>query len=451
MKARLLLAVFAIALITIPVAAGAPTLFGLSTRASVVLAAPPAPKPTKTPRPTNTATRTYTPRPIQTPTRTPARSATNTATETLAKTALPTDTAVLTQAPTDTPSPTDSPTQTATSAPTDTPMPSSVAQIYWGVNLSGVPWDIDVLENWETKVATDPDDPQTHKHVSIVNYGHFWGDSGSQTGYREFSWSVGPLNNIRAHGSIPMISWTPEGGNITWQLSDIIEGKHDAYIARFAQGLKNWQGGAPIFLRVMHEMNGNWGYPWQEDYTLNARGEFVKAWQHIVAIFRENGANNASFVWCPNVEYAGSTWPTFDSLWPEDDLHPNEVDWTCLDGYNKNEPWLTFDQLFRYAYDEIVKSAKINHFGPKPVMLGEWGSVDGSGRKAGWLTDALTVQLPDRYPRVRAQVYYNFQDGNYDWRLETVDSSRTAWSAGILRAYYASNTFGSLAAPIPVP
>ncbi|MGE5601617.1 MAG: hypothetical protein ACM30E_01120, partial [Nitrososphaerales archaeon] len=111
MKTRALLAVFAVALSAVPVSAGTPALLHASTTESVVVAAPAAPKPTKTQRPTNT------PRP------------TDTVTPTKAATATPTKTAL----PTDTPAP------AATIVPPDTPTPSSGAQIYWGVNLGGVP------------------------------------------------------------------------------------------------------------------------------------------------------------------------------------------------------------------------------------------------------------------------------------------------------------------------
>ena len=57
----------------------------------------------------------------------------------------------------------------------------------------------------------------------------------------------------------------------------------------------------------------------------------MQAWKHIVDIFRSVGANNVSYVWCPNFIYPSTTtWPTYASLYPGDSY----VDWTCLDGYN---------------------------------------------------------------------------------------------------------------------
>jgi hypothetical protein len=52
------------------------------------------------------------------------------------------------------------------------------------------------------------------------------------------------------------------------------------------------------------------------------------------------------------VEFAGSAWPTFASLYPGD----RYVDWTCLDGCNwgSNYPgktgWIAFKDLDSYSY-----------------------------------------------------------------------------------------------------
>jgi beta-mannanase len=271
-------------------------------------------------------------------------------------------------------------------APTATaPAPVASGSIYWGVNMQGVPWDLTKLSNWERDVAG--------KAVSIVHWGHTWENNGS---YR--NWSSSPANNARSHGSIPMISWTPEGAdNTRYQLGDIIRGDHDAYIRRFATDAKAW--GQPFFLRIMHEMNGAWGYPWQEDVNGNKRGEFVQAWRHIIDVFRAVGTTNASYVWCPNIEFPNSPNPTYASLYPGDSY----VDWSCLDGYNwgtaRSTGWQTFDQVFSYSYNEVLKVAP-----SKPMMLGEFGSVEQGGSKANWFTDTLKTQLPGKYNRIRAAV-----------------------------------------------
>jgi hypothetical protein len=326
---------------------------------------------------------------------------------------------------------------TATStavAPAATPTTwTAEGSIYWGVNMQGVPWDLNKLSTWERDIAG--------KAASIIHWGHFW-DNGSG-GYR--TWSNGTVNNARNHGAIPMISWTPEGGDHSrWQLGDIIRGDHDAYIRQFATDAKAWS--FPFFLRIMHEMNGSWGYPWQETQNGNQRGEFVQAWRRIVDIFRSVGVSNASYVWCPNIDYPNSPNPTFASLYPGDDY----VDWTCLDGYNwganRSSGWQSFDQVYSYSYNEVLKVAP-----SKPMMIGEFGSVEEGGSKADWLTDALTTQLPGQYARVRAAVYFNWPFDGVDWRVETSQAASNAWRAGLGSSYYAPNNYGSITGRIAVP
>jgi hypothetical protein len=319
------------------------------------------------------------------------------------------------------------------SAPSPTPTSApQTGPVYWGVSMSGMPSDMTKLSTWERDVAG--------KGASIVHWGHMWDLNG---GYRP--WSSSAVNGVRSHGSIPMISWTPEGGDPSrWQLADIIEGKHDAYIRQFATDAKNWSH--PFLLRMMHEMNGGWGWPWQEDSNGNKRGEFVPAWRRIVDIFRSVGANNASFVWCPNVEFPNSPNPTYASLYPGDSY----VDWTCLDGYNwgttRSSGWQSFDSVFSYSYNMLLAVTS-----SKPVLMGEYGSVEAGGSKAAWLTDALTVQFPGKYAKVRAHLYYNWSTSIADWRIETSSTSIGAWKAGIGKSYYAGNSFGSLTGKVPVP
>ena len=75
-------------------------------------------------------------------------------------------------------------------------------------------------------------------------------------------------------------------------------------------------------------MNGYW-YPWSEQRNGNQPGDYVKAWRHVVDIFRSVGATNATWVWCVNTPDHITT--PLTELYPGD----NYVDWTAIDGYNK--------------------------------------------------------------------------------------------------------------------
>src|SRR6202040_2960061 len=141
------------------------------------------------------------------------------------------------------------------------------------------------------------------------------------------------MEAIRAHGTIPVLTWAsqavPTPANLrepNFQLSDVINGRYDAYIHDFAVGAREW--GHPFFLRFDQEMNGFW-FPWAEGVNGNKRGEFVKAWRHVHDIFTSVGATNATWVWCPNVDFTRKLTP-LSSQYPGG----RYVDWTCLDGFN---------------------------------------------------------------------------------------------------------------------
>jgi hypothetical protein len=311
-----------------------------------------------------------------------------------------------------------------------------VDAIYWGASMGGVPWNMARLTAWESTVANG-------KGVSVVHWWHDWGNGDGSA----HAFEAKVLDAVRMHGSIPMITWNPRGGPdpARWRLAAIINGTHDAYIRQYATAVKNW--GYPIFIRLMHEMNGDWNYEWQELQNGNRRGEYVPAYRHVVDIFRAVGANNVSFVWCPNIVEPTSDWPSLASLYPGDGY----VDWTALDGYNwgatQRWGWWSFDRLFNYSYNVILKLAP-----SKPVMIAEFGTVEVGGDKAAWIADALGTQLPGRYPRVRAAIYANYDgDGAMDWYIETSQASINAWKAQITGSYYLRNGYGSTTGKPPVP
>lgn len=316
--------------------------------------------------------------------------------------------------------------------------------VYWGVSMEGVPWDMSKLLDWEQSVAG--------KRVSIIHYWQFWLQDPAQ-GLQPFA--AGPLDSVRAHGAIPMITWAPErmGGGTNqpdFRLDNIVSGQYDAYIRAWAEGAKAWRH--PFFLRWGHEMNGNW-FPWSEDTNGNRRGEFVQAWRHIHDIFSQAGVKNVSWVWCPNVDRPESTYPSFTSLYPGDGY----VDWTCLDGYNAgpgSDGWGSFVQVYGYAYAQVQQVAR-----SKPLMIGEWGSAEASAGRAPagsskeqWIRDALRDEIGRIFPAIRARVWYNWQFDGVDWRIESSKASASAWRVAIASPIYLANHFGKLqASPIPAP
>ncbi|MDP9256664.1 MAG: hypothetical protein M3Q31_08930, partial [Actinomycetota bacterium] len=82
----------------------------------------------------------------------------------------------------------------------------------------------------------------------------------------------------------------------------------------------------------------------------------------------------------------------------------------------------------------------------------EAGSSEYGGSKAAWVRQALRVELPTTFPRVKAFVWFNsLNDG--DWPISTSVSARAAFAAGIASPYFTSNDFSDLSEspnhPIP--
>jgi hypothetical protein len=379
--------------------------------------------PTSAPKPTPIPAPKPTPTPVPTPTPTP----------------------IPTPVPAPTPIPTPTPGPEPTPAPAPGP-PAAASSIYWGgwigSQLTGTeaPWDMNAVTALENKAE---------KKLSIVNFSApFANCGGSSCSYYNFPQNE--MNSIRAHGAIPFYSWgsqsIPVPSNLSepnFQLSDVIEGHHDAYIRKFAEAAKAW--GHPFFLRFNWEMNGGW-FAWAEGVNGNKAGEYVAAWRHVHDIFTQVGATNATWVWCPNVDPENQM-QNLSNLYPGDSY----VDWTGLDGYNwgtnpaRPDRWRSFDSLYSSTYKKITETIAPS----KPLMISEVGSSEYGGSKAAWIKDML-AKIPTNYPKIRGLLWFEKFDDGMDWPIETSTSATSAFAAGMQNPAYAGNSFASLAGSSPV-
>jgi Glycosyl hydrolase family 26 len=309
------------------------------------------------------------------------------------------------------------------------PVPAGNA--YWGAwigsQLTGeaAPWDMDAVSEFEQMVG---------KSLSLLEFSSPWANcSNSPCTYYTFPWD--PFNAIRAYGAIPFFSWgsqmipgPPEQPD--FQLADVIAGKHDSYIHAWATKAAEW--GHPFFLRFNWEMNGDW-FPWGEGVNGNQPGEFVTAWRHVHDIFTEEGATNATWVWCPYVNHLN----LYSSLYPGDAY----VDWTCLDGYNWGERygWRTFDSLYEKAYAKVTGTIAPS----KPLAIGEIGAGESAGSKALWIEEMFEA-LELRYPKVDALIWFETLGNGMDWPLESSESATDAFAAGISDPRFLGNVFSGV-------
>ncbi len=206
----------------------------------------------------------------------------------------------------------------------------------------------------------------------------------------------------------------------------------------WAKAAKAW--GHPFFLILDVEMNGSWE-PYAPGVNGNTPLDFVLAWRHMHDIFRAVGATNATWVWCPNVDRR-------NALVPYDELYPGDryVDWTGLDGYDADGT-SSFSSLFASSYKKLLDLAPT-----KPIMLSQVGAEEAGGSKAAWITDALSKQLPHRFPRIKAVLWFNwriYERGRwFDWEIESNPATQIAFARAISSAYFRAGRPGARLPPL---
>jgi hypothetical protein len=100
------------------------------------------------------------------------------------------------------------------------------------------------------------------------------------------------------------------------------------------------------------------------------------------------------------------------------------VDWVGLDGYNyaavSHVRWMSFAEIFGKSYQLVTELTG------KPIMIPETASTERGGDKAAWIRTAFTRDIPQRFPRIRAVVWFN-KVKETDWRVQSSASSLEAF------------------------
>jgi hypothetical protein len=318
---------------------------------------------------------------------------------------------------------------------------------YWGASISQVngtaeqaPWTMNAVSDF-TGV--------TGKNLSLITWGSPWYSQQFCNGYCSFQ--TANFDKVRSYGAVPMFSWSPVLPTSVVRPDHAIATNSqgtDAYIRQWAKDARAW--GHPLFLRFAWEMNGRW-FPWglgSNGYG-NTPADYVAMWRHVHTIFNNVGAVNVTWVWCPNWTVSGFTYQPLSNLYPGSAW----VAWTCIDGYNADNPWLSLRQLYSSTYQTIVQKIAPN----KPMLLGEVSSTEQGGSKASWINNMFHA-LPLYFPKVYGFLWYegtSIGPSNlHDWPVESSQSSQSAFRAGISDSRYRTNIFGGLSSPsgkVPLP
>ena len=237
------------------------------------------------------------------------------------------------------------------------------------------------------------------------------------------------LDRLKALPRDIMLTWEP------WQipacsskpfnqpefsLQNIISGRYDSYISAFAGELD--RNPRIKFLRIMHEMNGDW-YPWSGTVNGNTTENFILAWHHIRNIIIREVSSKIKWVWSPFVRsYPDIQDNRISCYFPGDAF----IDLVGLDGYNWGDSmpwskWESFEEIFSDAYGMVTSISRC------PVMISETASCETGGDKGLWITQAFNAARL-RFKRVESIIWFDI-DKECDWTIASSPGSLKSFQA----------------------
>jgi mannan endo-1,4-beta-mannosidase len=227
-----------------------------------------------------------------------------------------------------------------------TALPASAGS-YLGVYTKDLPASYNNVAAFKQATGTTPD---------IVMYYSGW--------YVPFPTAF--ATTVANNGAAPLIQMDPDRKDIS--VSKIASGQYDGYLSAYAEAVKAYRH--PVILSFGHEMNGDW-YPWANGHA--SPQTFVKAWQHIVTLFRALGAHNVTWLWTANIinNTKTGTIPSPKAWWPG----AAYVNWVGIDGYYLKPNW-QFAPLFGPTIGDV------RTFTSDPILIAETGAEPATNQTA---------------------------------------------------------------------
>ncbi len=296
---------------------------------------------------------------------------------------------------------------------------SAEGPLMWGFALDGYPVTKGRLSEVGSATGLKPD---------LVVFFLQWPQPRSSS-LPEFP--LGSLDAIWKSGAIPCVTWEPmyhkNGKETTVYYKQLLHGDYDHYISQFALQARSW--GKPLLVRFAHEMNikrYHWGTP-ENEYGPESPDIYKKMYRHVVDLFRQAGAHNVLWVFCPNAESVPNIssdpsyyWNVIPSYYPGDSY----VDIIGIDGYNWgttqtrdkhgwDSSWKSFREIFETAYRQL--RALVPEGGQKPFIVFETATVSQGGDRTQWIREALEVS---RQWGIKGIVWFQ-SDKELDWRINS--------------------------------
>jgi hypothetical protein len=222
------------------------------------------------------------------------------------------------------------------------------------------------------------------------------------------------VKQVLAERATPILELEPVGIALT----GIIAGHEDRWLARYARAVLGLR--APVIMSFAPEANGTW-YPW--GFRRIPPSVYVRAWRHVVRVFRRAGAGRIRWAWIQNRGFLQGG--RLRLLWPGNSF----VNLLGIDGYFKN-PRDNFSSLF------VPTIRAMRGLSGDPVLIAETAG----GPTAGKLRVVRQLVAGVFAYHLAGFLWFDIhQSGNsthQDWRIELSPRALTAYRRAIQR--YAS-------------
>ena len=259
---------------------------------------------------------------------------------------------------------------------------------------------------------------RVHAFTNLAGKGIVWS-------FVSFHWDRGVIfpteacRTLHREGIVPLIGLMPwstlrqSSPEPIYTLSKILSGAFDEKLRACAREVKSL--GFPIMMEFGPEANGSW-FPWSGAWNgrdgdrYGAKNHpdgperFRDSYRRIVGIFREEGADNVTWVFhVASTSAPDTSWNAVRFYYPGDEW----VDWIGVSLYGRlrsGDPVKPFDGMMRKIYPELAALSPT-----KPIALLELGvSDDPQGiDKARWIEGAMQSICAGHYPRVKAVSWWN--------------------------------------------
>ena len=214
---------------------------------------------------------------------------------------------------------------------------------------------------------------------------------------------------LHRNGVIPFVQIDPTDASI----AAIANGTYDDYLRTYADSVRGFDHN--VVIGFGHEMNAPW-YPW--GYRHVTPTTFVAAWRHIVTLFRDEGADNVTWVWTVQADEPGTR--PIASWWPG----AQYVTWVGIDGYYYR-PTDTFGSVFGQTIDQVKA------FTSKPVLLSETAV----GPHAGQIVKILDLFQGMVAYKTLGLVWFDVAQHSgidrQDWRIEDSPQAEISFRLGV--------------------